>query len=136
LATHLSVLLVSYCAYLLTLRLFKSQFLVCLCFAILSFHPRLYVHSFVNSKDIPFLSTFLIAFFLSEIAFRKDKSLWFILLGLVCGYATGIRVMGMMLTCCFIFFLVLDGLKNRSKKTLRYLILFIIAHFFILILLW
>ena len=81
-ATHLFFLLGAFCGYLLALRLFKNQYIACLGFIMLAFTPRIYAHSFFNTKDIPFLSAFLIVFLVNEIAFEKNKRVWYLLLGL------------------------------------------------------
>jgi Dolichyl-phosphate-mannose-protein mannosyltransferase len=94
LVTHLFFLIGVFCGYILALRLFKNQFLACLTFLMLAFHPRIYAHSFFNTKDIPFLAAVLIALLIAQVAFEKNKALWFLLLGLTCGYATSIRAMG------------------------------------------
>lgn len=68
-------------------------------FAMLVFllHPRLYAHSFFNSKDIPFASMFLIALLLIHRAFRQDTVAGFVALGVGVGVATNLRIMGMVL---------------------------------------
>ena len=116
LVTHLFFLVSVFCGYLLALRLFKDQKIACLAFVMLAFMPRLYAHSFFNSKDIPFLSAFLIAMLVSQIAFEKNKPLWYLLLGLVCGYATSIRAMGIILVPLMGFLLFLDLSKSIYLK--------------------
>ena len=106
--THLFFLVSVFCGYILALRLFKDQQIACLAFVMLAFMPRLYAHSFFNSKDIPFLSAFLIAMLVSQVAFEKNKTLWFALLGIVCGYATSIRAMGIILLPLMGSLLLLD----------------------------
>ena len=68
-------------------------------FALLIFllHPRIYAHSFGNSKDLPFLAMFIIALYLLERAFRRDTIGGFVLLGIAVGLLTNLRIMGIML---------------------------------------
>ncbi len=102
LATHLLFLLSVFCGYILCLRLFKDQFIACLGFVLLAFMPRIYAHSYFNSKDIPFLCSFIITFMVGQMAFEKNRSGWYLLLGLAAGYATSIRAMGILLVPCFL----------------------------------
>ena len=67
------------------------------CPAVLSAVPRIYANTFVNSKDPPFISMFIIALYLLERAFRKDTVAAFILLGIAVGLLTNLRIMGIML---------------------------------------
>ena len=60
-------------------------------------HPRLYGHSFFNSKDIPFLVMFVVALFLAHRAFRRDKVSAFALLGVGVGVLVNLRIMGVVL---------------------------------------
>ncbi|HXS36038.1 MAG TPA: glycosyltransferase family 39 protein [Flavipsychrobacter sp.] len=116
LVTHIFFLISAFCGYILALRLFKSQWIASIGFIILVFNPRLYAHSFFNPKDIPFLSAFLISMLVAQIAFEKNKPGWFILLGIVCGFTSGIRIMGILLPCCLCGFLMIDIVIAITKK--------------------
>ena len=83
--------------YLLAQRLFKSRLIALLAMLLFLLHPRLYAHSFVNDKDISFLSMFMIVLFLTSWAFRKDRLWAFALLGAGVGMLMNIRIMGAML---------------------------------------
>ncbi len=78
-------------------------------FALLMFvlQPRLYAHSFFNSKDLPFLSMFMVTLYVTHRAFRKDTVGAFLLCGVCVGVLTNLRIMGVML---FPAVLVLRGL--------------------------
>src|SRR6202012_1794600 len=76
----------------------------------------LYAHSFFNSKDIPFTAMILIALTLCQVAFEKNKPTFFFLLGLACGYATSIRIMGVMLAVFILSFLLIDLVTDLIKK--------------------
>jgi len=141
LVSNLFFLLSAFCGYLLALRLFKEQFIACLGFILLAFHPRIYAHSFLNTKDIPFLSVFIIAFLLCEVAFEKNKPVWYLLLGFACGYATSIRAMGVLLIPCISGFFLIDLLRAKylKEKTLpvaRNFLLFIAGFCALLYVAW
>jgi Dolichyl-phosphate-mannose-protein mannosyltransferase len=116
LATHLFFLLSVFCGYILALRLFKNQFIACLGFILLAFNPRIYAHSYFNTKDIPFLSALIIVFLVSQVAFEKNRTWWYVLLGIVTAYATSIRAMGIMIALCISLFFIADMLNAFSKK--------------------
>ena len=60
-------------------------------------YPRLYAHSFFNSKDVPFLSLFMLALLLLHRAFRRDTGTAFALCGAGIGVLTNTRPMGILL---------------------------------------
>ena len=128
--THLLFLVSALAMYVLSYRLFRNKFLACLGFMLLVFAPRLYAHSWFNSKDIPFLSVFTITLAFCEVAFRKNKPLLFLLLGLLSGYTTSIRIMGIMLGLFILAFLVIDLVNNVLKKEKPANTLFSLALFF------
>ena len=101
LVTHLFFLFCVFCGYILIFRLFQKQAIACIGFLLLAFHPRIYAHSFFNTKDIPFLGIFLVALLISHIAFSRNKWNWYALLGIICGYAISIRLLGILLVFLF-----------------------------------
>ena len=97
LATHLFFLTGGLFAYLLALRLFGSRLLALLAMGLFLLHPRLYAHSFFNTKDIPFLVAFMAALFLAQRAFKRDTISAFVLLGIGVGALVNLRIMGVVL---------------------------------------
>ena len=95
--THLFFLSGGLFAYLLALRLFNSRPTALAVMLLFLLHPRLYAHSFVNVKDIPFLVAFIIALFLIHRAFKRDNLWVFALLGAGVGMLMNIRVVGALL---------------------------------------
>src|ERR1039458_6127656 len=90
--------------------------MACLGFVMYAFAPRIYAHSFFNSKDIPYLAMFMITFAISQYAFEKNKRWLFIILGIACGYTTSLRIMGVILDGFILFFLSMDILTAYLKK--------------------
>ena len=97
LLTHLFFIIGGYFCYRLAWRLFDNRWIALFALLIFLLHPRLYADSFINSKDLPFLSMFIIALYLLERAFRRDTVGAFILLGIAVGLLTNLRIMGIML---------------------------------------
>jgi len=116
LVTHFLFLISGFAGYLLAYRLSRNNFIACLCFVMLVLSPRLYTHSFINSKDIPFLSMITITLAFSHYAFGKGKVIPFLILGALCGYTTAIRVMGILPFVIFLFFIVFDIISNTKNK--------------------
>ena len=98
LLTHLLHLAGGLFAYLLARRLFGAGGLVAL-FAMLLFllHPRLYAHSFANSKDLPFLAMFMTTLYLTHWAFKRGSPSVFVLAGVAAGALLNLRIMGVVL---------------------------------------
>jgi len=118
LVTHLFFLCSMFCGYLLLLRLTANQLLSCLGFLILLMHPRLYGHSFFNSKDVPFLCALIIAFMFAESALSTDRRRFFLMTGIALGYATSIRILGI-LPLCVLSGLLLTRLLLKPSRSVN-----------------
>ena len=91
LLTHLFFIAGGFSCGLLAWRMFNNRWVALLAMLLFLLHPRLYAHSFFNSKDIPFAVMFVIALYLTHRAFRRDTAGAFVLLGLVVGLAANMR---------------------------------------------
>ena len=108
LLTHLFYLAGGFCAALLVWRLFGSKWLSLLALLLFLLHPRLYAHSFFNSKDVPAASMFIIALYLTHRAWRKDTVGAFLLFGIGVGLLMNLRLVGAMLFPAVLALRVLD----------------------------
>ena len=108
LLTHLTLLIGGLFAYMLAHRLFGSRPLAVAAMLLFLLHPRLYAHSFFNSKDIPFLVMFMVALFLTHRAFKRDGVAAFALLGAAVGLLINLRVMGVVLPAAVLALRALD----------------------------
>ena len=111
LLTHLFFLAGGFFAWLLTYRLFGNRALALFAMLIFLLHPRIYAHSFINSKDAPFLSMFMIALYLIHRAFRRDTVWAFALCGAGVGLLASIRLIGAGLFPAVAVMLALDFLR-------------------------
>ena len=141
LVTNVFFLISALSMYVLVYRIFKNRFIACLGFIMLVFAPRIYAHSFFNTKDIPFLSMFLVTLCYCQVAFEKNKKVMFLILGILCGYTTSIRIMGIMLGCCIMIFLLIDLFfvlkdKGKSKSAILKMVLFSVGFCFTLYITW
>ena len=116
LITHLFFLVSAFFCFLLIDLLYKNKVLATIGFLLIVLHPRLYAHSFFNTKDIPFMSMFLICFYLNALAFRKKQIKYFVLLGIGVGLLINLRIMGLLLLCLVPLSLLIDALKDKEYK--------------------
>ena len=105
--THLFFLAGGVFSYVLVLRMFGSRLLALVALALFLLHPRLYAHSFFNTKDIPFAAMFMIALYLTHRAFRRETLGAFLLCGVGVGVLVNLRLLGLIL---FMAVLALRGL--------------------------
>jgi hypothetical protein len=96
----------------------RNGYLAMLGAVMLVLSPRIYAHSFFNTKDIPFMVLFIFCLYSLVRAFDARSKRWFILHGALCGLLTGIRVIGIMLVVFTLLFLVLDYWHDRKLQEL------------------
>ena len=122
LLTHLFFLAGGVLCYLLVLRLFGSRRLALIALVLFLLHPRIYAHSFFNSKDIPFLVAFTITLYLVHRAFRRDTLGAFLLCGMGVGLLVNLRIMGIGLFAAVLALRALDlafaGSADGRKRIL------------------
>ena len=116
LLTHLFFLVGGLFCYLLVRRMGGSRAVGLFAMLLFLLHPRLYAHSFFNTKDLPFLSMFMIALFLIHRAFRRGDPAAFISCGMAVGILTNIRILGMMLFVAVLGMRLLDLLYAADEK--------------------
>lgn len=121
--THIFFLVSGFFCYLLTYRIFNSRPLALIAMLLFLLHPRLYTHSFFNTKDIPFLSMFMIALFLTHRALKKNDILTFMLCGLAVGVLMNLRVMGAVLFATVLAMRVLDMYYASSNRERRHILI-------------
>ena len=128
LLTHAFFLVGAFACYLLAHRLFKSRALALFAMLLLLCHPSLYPHSFFNSKDMPFLSMFLIALLMAHGALRRagrggvaDVGA-FAGLGVWLGLAGTIRPMAFLLVALVVLVRCADFLRADWRDRVRMLL--------------
>ena len=115
LITHLFFLAGGFFAWLLAYRLFGSRLIALLAMLIFLLHPRIYAHSFINTKDLPFLSMFMVSLYLTHRAFRRDALWAFALCGAGVGLLANIRVVGAALAPAVLALLALDAVHAARR---------------------
>ena len=118
--THLFFLVGGAFCYLIVHRLCGNKLLALAAMALFLLHPRIYAHSFYNTKDIPFLVMFMIALYLTHRAFRRDTLGAFLLCGAGVGLLVNLRIMGLVLFAAVLALQALDllfagGTEQRKR---------------------
>ena len=97
LVTHLLFIAGGFACGMLAYRTLGSRWAALFAMLLFLLHPRLYAHSFFNTKDIPFAALMVIALYLAHRAFRRDTLGAFLLCGVVVGLAIDLRPFALML---------------------------------------
>ena len=97
LLSHWFFLVGAFFCGLLTHRLTGSRAAAVLGTLLFLLHPRLYAHSFFNTKDIPFASMFMICLYAAWRAFDRDAWRSFAVAGAAAGVLVSMRIMGLAL---------------------------------------
>ena len=122
LLTHLFFIAGGFACGLLAWRMFNNRWLALLAMLLFLLHPRLYAHSYFNSKDIPFAVMFIIALYLTYRAFRRDTLGAFVLLGIVVGLAANTRPFALLLPAAVLAMRGLDWRTAPGSKRRRILL--------------
>lgn len=123
-------------------RLFTGDsWLACLGVLIFVLTPRIFAHGFYNSKDIPFLSFFLMSMYYAIRFVQKPGFPMLTPLLLASGAVFGMRILGIMIPFFMLLFAFFYGLSNRKvfaqwRWFLAYLLLYPLAVFILVPVLW
>ncbi len=104
--THLFFLIGGFCCYLLARRLAGDRLAALLVMALFLLSPRLYAHSFFNSKDAVFASAFVMALLFASRAFDRDSVGAYRWCGAAVGLLVNLRIMGVVLFAAVLVFRV------------------------------
>ena len=114
LITHLFYLLGVFFCFKLVYKLYDNKWIALLVSCCVILHPRLYAHSFFNTKDIPFLSLLMICLYQTYIAFNNKNNQSFLVLGVLIGVLINVRIMGVLLPSVLILFIILNAIKTQD----------------------
>ena len=101
---HLFFLIGGFCCYLLAFRLSGDRLVALLVMLLFLLSPRLYAHSFFNSKDAVFASAFVMALLFASRAFDRDSVGAYRWGGAAAGLLVNLRVMGVVLFAAVLVF--------------------------------
>ncbi len=123
LLTHLFFLAGGVFCYLLALRLFNNRALALIAAVLFLLQPRFYIHSFINTKDIPALVMFMVSLWLMHRAFRRETLAAFLLCGAGIGLLVNLRIMGIALFAAVLALRGLDLLMAEGAAERRRVLL-------------
>ena len=121
LLTHLFFIAGGFVFAMLAYRMIGGRWIAILAMLMFMLHPRLYAHSFFNTKDVPFAVLLVIALYLAHRAFRKDTIGAFLLCGIATGLAINLRVFGLMLLPMILAMRALDLWQADREERKRIL---------------
>ena len=122
LLAHLLFIAGGFACGILAYRMTGGRWVALLAMLMFMLHPRLYVHSFVNTRDIPFAALLAIALYLTHRAFRRDTLSAFLLCGIGVGLAINLRVFGLMLPPMILAMRALDMWQAGRAERMRILL--------------
>ena len=121
LITHLFFIAGGFACAMLAYRMVGNRWIALLAMLMFLLHPRLYAHSFFNSRDIPFAATMLIALYLTHRAFRRDTLGAFLLCGVCVGLAINLRPFALTLPPMILAMRALDLWQADKAERMRIL---------------
>ena len=98
--------------------------------------PRIFSHSFFNSKDILFLSLLIIAVFYCLKLLQKINLKYIFLACMFCAFASNIRILGIYLPILTAIFYFFQEKNNKQISFFKFTIIFFSLYFVILYLIW
>ena len=119
---HLFFIAGGFACGMLAYRMLGNRWIALFAMLLFLLHPRLYGHSFVNTKDIPFATLFVIALYLAHRAFRRDTLGAFLMCGVWVGLAIDLRPFGLMLPPMILAMRALDLWQAGRGERKRILI--------------
>ena len=136
--THLFFLIGGFCCYLLARRLSGDRLIALLVMLLFLLSPRLYAHSFFNSKDAAFASAFVMALLFASRAFDKDSVVAYRWCGAATALLVNLRILGIALFAVVLVFRLWawfraggDAARQRVAATTGVFILWGVVVFFI-----
>ena len=117
--THLFFLTGGFCCYLLAFRLSGDRLAALLVMALFLLSPRLYAHSFFNSKDPVFASAFVMALLFVSRAFDRDSVGAYRWCGAAAGLLVNLRIMGVVLFAAVLVFRAWAWFRAEGRRARR-----------------
>lgn len=114
--THLFFLLGAYFFFKIIDELYQNKTLAVVGFLFLVLMPVIYGHSFFNTKDIPFLSMFVITYYSAVKAYYQPSLKRYLVLGLCMGLLINLRIVGLMLFGCLSLFMFLEMFIKSPQR--------------------
>jgi hypothetical protein len=124
--------------YQITLRWLKDTRYACLCVMIMVLSPRIFADSFYNSKDLVFLSLFLLATNSCIKFILRPSLLTAFFFGFTSAIATDVRLMGVLVPLATLCIAGLSAIRSRASASqiLKHLPWFAFCYCFFIFVFW
>jgi hypothetical protein len=139
LATHFFFLAGAAFIFLIVHKVWKNTILATTGFILYVCCPLLYGHSFINSKDVPFMSLFPVCMYLLILGLRSRKWWHYAVAGAFSGALIDIRIMGVIVPAIGLFTLLLSLVSRKGigyKRDILNAIIYLSATTAFVYLLW
>ncbi len=115
LVTHLYFLFALFIFFKLLLKLFKSYYLSIIGVLFIYLSPRIFAHSFFNTKDIAFMSAFIISIYTMLRMIDEPNNKRIIIHALASAFLIDIRIIGILITVITFSIAIMKKLFCNSK---------------------
>lgn len=122
--------------YFLLKQNIKNEKLALIGILILITTPRIFSHSFYNSKDILFLSLVIISVYYCIKLLKNVSPKNIIIVSLFCALASNIRILGLFLPILTFIFYYFNDVKNKQMNTFKFFLVLFSSYFIFLYLIW
>ena len=114
--------------YLLLKNRFKSRNTALLGTAMVILSPRIFAHSFYNSKDLGFMSAFMISMYTLNRYLQKKTLKNAAAHSITTAFAINIRMAGMIIPAVSVLLIAIDAITNRKKEGIKMIMATIAAY--------
>ena len=115
---HFYFLFSLYIFFNLLLKIYKSFNLALLGVLFLYLNPIIFAHSFFNSKDLPFLATFIISLYTMWLFINNSNKLKIVLLhSFITAFLIDIRLLGLLIPALTVSLILMHGLSKLKFKS-------------------
>ena len=122
--------------YFLLKQNIKNEKLAFIGTLILITTPRIFSHSFYNSKDIIFLSLVIISVYYCIKLLKNTSTRNIIVASLFCALASNIRIIGLFLPILTFIFFYFNDEKSKQINSFKFFLILFLSYFAFLYLIW
>lgn len=120
---HLLFLLGGVFLYLLLFKLYNNHLLAIIGFITYLLQPRIYAHSFFNSKDIPFMVLSTMSLYFGYLNLLKPSAIKTIILSVFCAFLINLRLIGLIVPLFFLLGFLLSKENATTKQKVKFSII-------------
>lgn len=126
----------SFIFFRLNLKLFQKWSIAIIPTFMLLLSPRIFGHAFFNSKDLPFLCMYIIAFYSLYNYILQPKNFQLLVLAITAGLLINFRIMGILFLATVLGTMLVLWIQKRERKIFIHGILFTLISALVLYATW